>query len=87
MRAGVRRDLAALNGVEVLPWDDWGRAVLDDGSLTGEDLAVIDVVAAARARTSCAGCTRIPGWPVPDEITSYTTYDGVRRVTLSARRA
>lgn len=87
VRADVRRDLAALNGVEVLPWDDWGRAVLDDGSLTGEDLAVIDAVAAASGEDELRRLYEDPRLAVPDEITSYTTYDGVRRVTLSAPRA
>ncbi|MET9131838.1 transglutaminase domain-containing protein [Streptomyces antibioticus] len=90
VRADVRRDPAARNGVEVLPRDDWGRPVLDDGSLTEEDLAVIDAVAAASEASGEAELRRLyedPRPAVPDEITSCTAYGGVRRVTLSVPRA
>jgi len=72
VRARLLQDLAALGGVEPLPWDGWGpRQVLDDADLTAEDLALTD--AAAR-----------DGGPVsvPDTITSYTTCTGIRHVTL-----
>ncbi|MEW2297852.1 transglutaminase-like domain-containing protein [Streptomyces sp. NPDC006743] len=80
---GVLRDLAALNGVELLPWDYWGREISDDAALTGDDLALLDEVAAARTeaelRRLYAGDPRLT---VPDVITSYTTYTGVRQVSL-----
>jgi hypothetical protein len=72
VRARLLQDLAALGGMEPLPWDGWGpRKVLSDADLTEQDLALMD--AAAR-----------DGEPVsvPDTITSYTTYSGVRQVTL-----
>ncbi|SNX64768.1 transglutaminase superfamily protein [Streptomyces sp. TLI_55] len=72
VRARLLQDLAALGGVELLPWDGWGpRQVMDDADLTAEDLALMD--AAARDGEPVA---------VPDAITSYTTYTGVRQITL-----
>lgn len=75
VRARLLQDLAALNGVEPLPWDGWGpRQIMDDASLTAEDLALTDAVAAGEVTAEVSS--------VPDTITSYTTYGGVRQVTL-----
>ncbi len=44
MRGNVARDLAALNRIELLPWDDWGmllRLGQEDATPT-EDLARLD---------------------------------------------
>jgi hypothetical protein len=44
----VTHDLAALNRIEVLCWDEWGMtAVPPGGSFDEEELAVLDAVAAA----------------------------------------
>ncbi len=40
------RDLAALNGVEVLPWDTWGEMPLPGAELTPEQLTYYDELAA-----------------------------------------
>lgn len=85
VRCNVERDLAALNGVELLPWDAWAPEILDDASLTEDDLALIDTVAAARTEDELRRLYGTPPLTVPDEITSYTTYDGVRKVTLRRR--
>ncbi|MFE2318291.1 transglutaminase-like domain-containing protein [Streptomyces sp. NPDC059441] len=82
VRANVLRDLAALNGVEVLPWDAWGSEIIDDTALAAEELALIDSVAAADGEDELRRLYRDPRLTVPDEIVSYTTYDGVRKVTL-----
>jgi hypothetical protein len=42
----VIRDLAALNRAEMLPWDVWGMMVMDDASLTEDQRALLDRVAA-----------------------------------------
>jgi Transglutaminase-like superfamily len=42
----VIRDLAALNGMELLPWDAWGLMPKDDGEFSEEQRAQIDRVAA-----------------------------------------
>ena len=42
----VLRDLAALNRVEMLPWDVWGIMAMDSASITDEHKALIDKVAA-----------------------------------------
>jgi hypothetical protein len=84
VRSNVLHDLAALNGVEVLPWDGWGREILDDGALTEADLALADAVAGAGSEEELRRLYQDPRLTVPDEIVSYTTYGGVRKVTLPA---
>ncbi|MES5818669.1 transglutaminase-like domain-containing protein [Streptomyces sp. RG80] len=77
VRARLMQDLAALNGVEPLPWDGWGpRQIMADADLTAEDLALADAVAAGEVARDD------PRLAVPGTITSYTTYRGVRQVTL-----
>jgi hypothetical protein len=82
VRADVLRDLAALHGVELLPWDAWGPEILDDTALDADELALIDSVAAAGGEDELRRLYRDPRLTVPDEIVSYTTYGGVRKVTL-----
>jgi hypothetical protein len=69
-------------GVEVLPWDGWGPEILDDDSFTEEDLALTDAVAAAGSDDERRRLYGDPRLTVPDVITSYTGYSGVRKVTL-----
>jgi hypothetical protein len=40
------RDLASLNKVELLPWDCWGLIEGEDKSLSEDDMALLDRVAA-----------------------------------------
>ncbi|MCX5600736.1 transglutaminase domain-containing protein [Streptomyces phaeochromogenes] len=105
VRGNVVRDLAALGGVEVLPWDAWGLAAKGEPEVTADDLALLDAVAAATAPsiTSATSTTSAlptmsavsavsteeirrlcadPHLTVPAEITSHTTYLGVRQVRL-----
>ncbi|MGP4050721.1 transglutaminase-like domain-containing protein [Streptomyces sp. 2A115] len=91
VRCNVVRDLAALNGVEVLPWDMWGLAAKDEPEVTADDLALLDAAAAATATPAAVSPEEIrrlyadPRLTVPDEITSYTTYLGIRKVRLPER--
>ncbi|MDQ0717086.1 hypothetical protein QFZ55_006538 [Streptomyces luteogriseus] len=85
VHGNVLRDLAALNGVELLPWDGW-EPWLRKGTSLGEDaLAAADAVAAARSPDDWPRLFADPRLTVPAEITSYTTYLGDRRVTLPVR--
>ncbi|MDO0910756.1 hypothetical protein QQM39_07795 [Streptomyces sp. DT2A-34] len=68
--------------MEVLSWDSWGPEIADDASLTKEDLTLVDAVVAAGSEGESRRLYEDPRFTVPDEITSYTTYGGVRRVTL-----
>ncbi|MFF4349615.1 transglutaminase-like domain-containing protein [Streptomyces sp. NPDC001530] len=86
VRADVCRDLAAFHRVELLPWDGWGPEILDDAALTEDDIALTDAVAAARSEDELRRLYEDPRLTVPDEITSYTTYGGVRKVTLRRSR-
>ncbi|MER6138262.1 transglutaminase domain-containing protein [Streptomyces sp. NPDC001815] len=103
VRGNVVRDLAALNGVEVLPWDAWGLAAKEEAEVTVDDLALLDEAAgitaavattasapdsatdSATATVSASEVRRLyadPRLAVPAEITSHTTYLGVRKVSL-----
>ncbi|WLW51387.1 transglutaminase-like domain-containing protein [Streptomyces sp. YU58] len=82
VRGNVVRDLAALNGVELLPWDGWGPEFLGRAPLTADDLAAADAVAAARTEDDWRRLHADPRLTVPAEIVSYTPYLGDRRVTL-----
>ncbi|MET8942626.1 transglutaminase-like domain-containing protein [Streptomyces sp. NPDC004542] len=87
VRADVLRDLAALHGVELLPWDEWGPGIQDDASLTADDVALVDAVAAARSEEELHRLYEDPRLRVPDVITSHTTHGGPRRVRLAERSA
>ncbi|MEV0442154.1 transglutaminase domain-containing protein [Streptomyces spectabilis] len=92
VRADVVADLAALGGVEPLPWDGWGLMEKDGAEVTEEDLALLDSVAAVTSAAGHApdaarpdGVRRLladPRLAVPAEVVSHTTYCGVRTVTL-----
>lgn len=78
IRTNVFLDLAAVNGVELLPWDVWGRVVRGDAGLTEEDLALVDRVAAARTDDDLRRLYGDPRLAVPDEVMSYTARSGYR---------
>ncbi|MEV0091435.1 transglutaminase-like domain-containing protein [Streptomyces sp. NPDC050738] len=87
VRSNVVRDLAALCRVEVLPWDGWGLTDQPELVLSDEQLALLDTVAEAGA--AGGPLARLldlheghDALRTPDEITSHTTYGGVRKVTL-----
>jgi hypothetical protein len=46
VRGDMVRDLASLNKVELLPWDCWGLVEGEDKSLSEDDMALLDRVAA-----------------------------------------
>ena len=45
IRGNLVRDLAALNKVEILPWDGWGLIERRDEDLTPDDMAFLDRIA------------------------------------------
>ena len=49
VRGDFVRDVAALNKVELLPWDSWGPAEARDEELSATDLALLDHLAALTA--------------------------------------
>jgi hypothetical protein len=49
IRGDLGRDLAALNKVEILPWDGWGLIAKDEQELAEDNLALLDRVAAVTA--------------------------------------
>ncbi|MFI9168191.1 transglutaminase-like domain-containing protein [Streptomyces lincolnensis] len=83
VRGNVIRDLAALNGVELLPWDGWGPEFLGLAPLTDADLAAADAVAAAHGEDDWRHLYQDPRLTVPARVTSYTPYLGDREVTLA----
>ncbi|WP_412538316.1 transglutaminase domain-containing protein [Longispora sp. K20-0274] len=81
VRGSVVSDLAALNKVEMLPWDSWGTAEEDD-----PDLDLLDRAAALGEAGGPFAALHLlyldsPGLRVPAEVLSHTT-DGERLVTL-----
>jgi len=47
VRGNLLRDLAALNKVELLPWDGWGLAAQSESEMSDSDYALLDRAAAA----------------------------------------
>jgi len=87
IRGNVVRDLAALNRIELLPWDAWGLMSKTEGDVSPEDLAALDRVAVltlgdngavTELRSTYEGDAR---WRVPKVIRSYTE-TGERLVAL-----
>ncbi len=78
VRGDFVRDVAALNKVELLPWDSWGLAEARDEELSAADLALLDRLAALTAgevpdfaQVRALYGTE-PGLRVPSTIRSYT---------------
>ena len=77
VRGDFVRDVAALNKMELLPWDDWGLINGDDAALTDYDWALLDRL----ADLTCGDAPELdtirhlyatePGLRVGDEIQSY----------------
>lgn len=61
IQGNVLRDLAALNRVETLPWDDWGIIPVHYDQLPPADLDLLDRLAAISAA----------GGPLPQAIDAY----------------
>lgn len=89
VRGDFVRDVAALNKVELLPWDSWGLIEGRDEDLTPDDLAFLDrlaeltagdVPAFAALRELYTGDARVC---VPASIHSYTGA-GVQVVQIAA---
>jgi len=74
IRGNAIRDLAALNKVETLPWDEWGRMQASYRGLTGPDYdELIDEVAAtcaAAAPAAVVSLYRRDEFGVPAELVS-----------------
>jgi hypothetical protein len=90
IRGNLARDVAALNKVELLPWDVWGLAYVEGGdeALSAGDLAALDEMAGLsggdvpnfeRLREQYETDSR---WRVPPTIRSFTP-DGPIEVALS----
>lgn len=84
VRGNVARDLAALNKVEVLPWDDWGHLAGEDSPPGGDpyvdDLAALlasDDLTAIRQRYDAD-----PGLKVPPRVHAMATLAGPTWVDL-----
>jgi hypothetical protein len=83
----VVRDLAAVNSVEVLPWDEWGVAEKPFDHLSVSELHLFDEVAQleiwggslSEIQALFNGHSELR---VPDAVRSHTTYGGVHLVSL-----
>ncbi|MFC4586063.1 transglutaminase-like domain-containing protein [Sphaerisporangium corydalis] len=87
VQSNVVRDLAALNKVEVLPWDGWDLAERFHKDLHDSELKLLDSVAEAESDGGPFSLVRNlflanPGLRTPSSVTSHTTYAGTRTVSL-----
>lgn len=87
IRNNVIRDLAALNKVEVLPWDEWGLADKEFEDMTEDELKIIDEAARLaidndRFEEMKAFYEDQPLLKAPRIINSHTTYSGLQKVEL-----
>ena len=80
VRGNLVRDVAALNKMELLPWDSWGLVYVegDDEALNATDLAALDEMAALSGGEAAdfAYIQRLyessDQWRVPPIITTFT---------------
>lgn len=73
IRGDLLRELAALNGAEMLPWDVWGLMKVDEPDFTESDQALLDEVARALKADDDAAIRSLYGderLRVPDEMIS-----------------
>jgi hypothetical protein len=89
VRGDFVRDVAALNKIELLPWDSWGIIEARDDDLSADDLAFLDQLAELtcgdvpnldHVRACYASDSRLR---VPATIHSYTQ-QGVQTIDLMA---
>ncbi|WP_214412276.1 transglutaminase-like domain-containing protein [Sphaerisporangium fuscum] len=87
VQSNVVRDLAALNKVEVLPWDGWDLAEKVHRDLSGHETRLLDQVADAEIAGGPFGRLRTlfmsnPGLRTPPAVRSHSTYAGTRAAGL-----
>ena len=90
VRGDLVRDIAALNKVELLPWDGWGLIEGQDQDISQADLAFLDQIAAASVdetdyptvRALYTADTRLL---VPEVIRSYTE-SGVQSIDVATEK-
>lgn len=88
VRGNLVRDIASLNGMELLPWDSWGIIEKQDDALTQEELGFLDNAASLtlQGNTGFSQLRAIyeedAGVRVPDTVISYTD-DGPTQVRLA----
>ena len=79
IRGNLVRDTAALNRMELLPWDVWGLAGVGDENLSSDDMNLLDRVAAITAADDpdmevlSALYEADPRLRVPPRVKSYCT--------------
>jgi hypothetical protein len=56
VRGNLVRDIASLNGMELLPWDGWGIIEMADDALTKEDLNFLDETALLTLQANSGFC-------------------------------
>jgi hypothetical protein len=71
VQGNVIRDLASLNRVETLPWDEWGLIPVHYDKLDPADVALLDTVAVTSAaggplRAATDAYRSDPRLPAPD---------------------
>ncbi|NIM93658.1 MAG: transglutaminase domain-containing protein [Anaerolineales bacterium] len=90
IRGNLVRDVAALNKVELLPWDGWGLIDREDSNISPEELTLLDDIAAMTSdEVDYAAVREVyetnEGLVVPPIITSYTQ-SGTLEIELSTEK-
>jgi hypothetical protein len=81
VQGNVVRDLASLNRVETLPWDNWGLIPIHYDNLKADDTNLLDRVAAISAaggplRQATDAYRSDPRLPAPSSLTEAADLDG-----------
>jgi hypothetical protein len=87
IRNDLLRDLAALNKVEVLPWDEWGLSDKELDDTSQEELRLLERAAVLTTDNSKFDEMKSfykdqPELRVPKSVKSYTTYNGIQMIKL-----
>jgi hypothetical protein len=90
IRGNLVRDIAALNKVELLPWDGWGLIDREEESIAHEDLILLDNIASMTSDEVDYSSVREiyetnEGLVVPPIIKSYTQ-SGTLEIELSTEK-
>lgn len=87
VRGNVIRDIASLNKIELLPWDEWGISEKEFDNLSNEEISIVNEIADKSIPEvddldEMIRLYQEDGIKIPEFITSWTTYGGIQKVKL-----
>jgi len=75
----IVRDLAALRGHEMLPWDDWGGMAKSDAEMSDDHMTRYDALAALTAAPEGQFAALSAAWSEPDLLVPATVFNAITR--------